>query len=179
MKTTHWILIALLTGGAAIAEEAKPNKERPERPIHAAILKEFDKDGDGKLSEEERTEMRTVMSERRKARHAEVLKRFDADGDGKLSEEERKTAHDTILKEMLVKYDANGNGELDREEHRAMFEGEGHNPLAPFMRPRGPRDPRGDRDKRGERGKDADGPRRGTDSQREGRQRPERRQRPE
>jgi hypothetical protein len=171
MKSTHWLLIALLTGGAAIAEEAKPNAERPkrpDRPIPAEILKEFDKDGDGKLSADEHTAMRTAMRERRMARHQEMLKRFDADGDGKLNEEERKTAHDAILKEMLVKYDTNGNGELDPDERRTMIQGEGHNPLAPFMRPRGPREPRVEgENRRGPRGEGADRPRRGTDAQRD------------
>jgi len=180
MKTIPWILIALLAGGTAIAEEAKPRNERTERPISAALIKEFDKDGDGKLSDQERAEMRRVLRERREARQKELLRRFDADGDGKLSDEERKTALETIRKEMLAKYDANGNGRLDPEERAAMIEGEGHNPLTPFMRGRG-QGPEG-------------GPRRGTDDQREGRQRlergerrpagegrqrPERRQRPQ
>lgn len=146
MKTTHWLLIAMLAGGSAIAEEAIPNPERPqrgERPIPAAILKEFDKDGDGKLSPEERKQMRSAMRERRQARHQELLNRFDADGDGSLSPEERKVAHETVRKEMLAKYDANGDGELDPEERRAMIKAELGNPLAPFMRHRGPRGERG------------------------------------
>ncbi len=47
------------------------------------MLKKFDKDGDGKLSTEER---KALM----KSRKAEMLKKFDKDGDGKLSAEERK-----------------------------------------------------------------------------------------
>ena len=80
MKTIQWILVAMLAGGIAIAEEAKPKAERPQRPVPAAILKEFDKDGDGALSQEERITMRTVMRERRDARNKEMLNRFDADG---------------------------------------------------------------------------------------------------
>ena len=62
------------------------------------MLKKFDKDGDGKLSEEERSAARAEMQKRREAdgqkgsrgeRRAEMLKKFDKDGDGKLSEEER------------------------------------------------------------------------------------------
>jgi len=176
MKTIPCILLAMLVGGAAIAEEANTERpQRPERPIPPAILKEFDKDGDGKLSQEERAEMREIMRGRRAARHKEMLQRFDADGDGKLSDEERKLAHETILKEMLLKYDANGNGELEPEERRAMVEAEGHNPLAPFMRRQALG--RGERGARAPRGEGADRPRRGTDSQREGRQRSERRSR--
>jgi len=174
MKTTHWILITLLTGGVAIAEEAKPANERPQRPqrlIPAQILKEFDKDGDGKLSPEEAAAMRRVMRERRETRHKALIERFDADKDGELNEQERKVAHDIILREMLVKYDVNGNGELDPEEHKAMIDGEGHDPLRFFTRQRG------FRGERGHRGPRPDGaerqPRKGTDAQRKGRQRPQ------
>ena len=47
------------------------------------MFKMFDKDGDGKLNEDERKAVG-------QAREAEMLKRFDKDGDGKLSEEERR-----------------------------------------------------------------------------------------
>ena len=48
-------------------------------PAH--IIEKFDKDGDGKLSDEERAEIRK-----------EMMAKFDKDGDGKLSPEERKAA---------------------------------------------------------------------------------------
>lgn len=51
-------------------------------------MKKFDKDGDGKLSEEERAEARKSMEDRRK----EMIAKFDKDGDGKLNEKERKEA---------------------------------------------------------------------------------------
>ncbi len=127
MKTIPCLLITAMLGGTAFAEEAK--RERPERPIHAAALKKFDKDGDGKLSEDEKAEMRRVMGERRDARQQEILKRFDADGDGTLSEDERKLVRETIHKEMLAKYDADGDGKLDQTERAAMMEGEGFNPM--------------------------------------------------
>ena len=51
----------------------------------AELLKKFDKDGDGKLSEEEREAAKA-------ARKAMILEKFDKDGDGELNEEERKAA---------------------------------------------------------------------------------------
>jgi Ca2+-binding EF-hand superfamily protein len=48
-------------------------------PAH--IIEKFDKDGDGKLSEDERAEIRK-----------EMMAKFDKDGDGKLGPEERKAA---------------------------------------------------------------------------------------
>ena len=98
-------LLALLTAGAsAQANAPKPDGpggfpargerragQRMERRAErrADAIKEFDKDGDGKLNEEERKAMmeanRARMEEFRKAR-----KEFDKDGDGKLNDEERK-----------------------------------------------------------------------------------------
>jgi Ca2+-binding EF-hand superfamily protein len=61
--------------------------------MRGELVKRFDQDGDGKLSEAERAEakkaggeMRAKFQEHRK----EVLSRFDKDGDGKLGESERK-----------------------------------------------------------------------------------------
>ena len=55
-------------------------------------MKKFDKDGDGKLSEEEKAELRSDCSKRwaSKGRRPppELMKKFDKDGDGKLSESE-------------------------------------------------------------------------------------------
>ena len=48
----------------------------------------IDKDGDGKLNEEERADARKAMEARRK----EVMEKFDKDGDGKLNPEERRAA---------------------------------------------------------------------------------------
>ena len=50
----------------------------------------IDKDGDGKLSEEERT---AVMQKRK-----DMYKKFDADGDGKLNVDERKKLHESMKK---------------------------------------------------------------------------------
>ena len=58
------------------------------RKLPPFLMKKFDKDGDGKLNEEERAEARKTME----ARRQEALKKFDKDGDGKLNEEERKAA---------------------------------------------------------------------------------------
>jgi len=70
--------------------------------IPAEILKRFDKNGDGKLDEQERAAAKKAREERGgklgqagggdgKLRD-EILKRFDKDGDGKLNEQERAAA---------------------------------------------------------------------------------------
>ena len=98
--------LTLMTAGIlAFGLNAKPEREGgkkggpPEgRPSREEVMKKFDKDGDGKLSEEERAAARAEMQKRREAgglkgkgseKQAEMLKKFDKDGDGKLSEDER------------------------------------------------------------------------------------------
>ncbi len=65
------------------------------------ILKKFDKDGDGKLNQEER---KAAMAARKKGKprgikpgkREDLIKKYDADGDGKLSKEERRKLHEDI-----------------------------------------------------------------------------------
>ena len=77
------VTVALATAVFAFGEPPKGKGERGgNRPVPQEMLKKFDKDGDGKLNEDERKAAG-------QARKAEMLKRFDKDGDGKLSEEER------------------------------------------------------------------------------------------
>ena len=70
--------------------------------IREEILKRFDKDGDGKLSDSERAEFKKARAERREnggpgrpvgeRMREEIIKRFDKDGDGKLNDAERAEA---------------------------------------------------------------------------------------
>ena len=70
-------------------ERGEGQRQRPSRggarQIPKEILEKFDKNGDGKLDEDER---KAAMA----ARKAEFIKKYDKDGDGELSEEERKEA---------------------------------------------------------------------------------------
>lgn len=95
MKALMILTAMLFTGSVLVAQDAKP-EEKPASPAQQAradMLKKYDKDGDGKLSEEERAAMRADRAKEReemtKKREAENLKKYDKDGDGKLSEEER------------------------------------------------------------------------------------------
>lgn len=80
---------------------------------------EFDADGDGILSEEERRAMRDAM-------RAEWLARFDLDGDGELSREERMAMRQSMFEqsqrgqELMRQFDADGDGVLNEEEQAAM-----------------------------------------------------------
>ena len=124
------LMVALVAGGAW-AEEGKKSKGRGgldgqgRRKGRHGMHKRFDKDGDGKLSEDERA----AAKEAWEARKAQAIKAFDKDGDGELNEEERKAAHEARKakfaerrKEMLEKFDQDGDGELGPAERKAAHE---------------------------------------------------------
>ena len=132
MKKLFIISLTLAFGiGSLWAEDKPAKKERKPAaqrgaPVREAILKKFDKDGDGKLSEEERAEARKSFSGGRPPRSpAALIKKFDKDGDGKLNEEERTALREEGLKrrkEILKKFDKDGDGKLNAEERKALSE---------------------------------------------------------
>lgn len=91
MKKYIGFMLALLAV-PAFSQDAdaakKPEGDRKARmeARRAEMIKKYDKDGDGKLSDEEREAMKKDHAGRR----AEMVKKYDKDGDGKLSDEERK-----------------------------------------------------------------------------------------
>ena len=113
------------------------------------LLKQFDKDGDGRLSPEERAAAMEAIKNKAedlkslRMKHAEnIIKKFDKDGDGKLNteelseflEEQRKMFDREREKmgrrrgkfkppaDVLKEFDKDGDGELNDEERKAMFE---------------------------------------------------------
>jgi len=81
----------------------------------AEILAEYDVDGDGELSDDERAAAREGRQAEREARRAERLAAIDTDGDGEISDEEREAARAA----RLAEYDTDGDGELSDEEKAA------------------------------------------------------------
>jgi len=73
-----------------------------------AFMEEFDTDGDGELSREERHAVREAL-------HDAFIERYDTDGDGELSQEERETAR----ADFVERFDADGDGELSEDERQA------------------------------------------------------------
>jgi hypothetical protein len=127
------IASALLSAAYAQAPEGK-EKKGPHGPPPKEILEKFDKDGDGKLNDEEAAAARTAMQ----AKRAEMEAKFDKDGDGKLSDEEKKAMMEERKAEMLKRFDKDGDGTLSDEEKKAMREAIGeHRPKKP--RPGGPK----------------------------------------
>ena len=98
MKTSLVLTLALsLTALGAIAAdgEKKPVPATPPpagAPKLPEALKKYDKNGDGKLDEEERKAFQ-------KERQAEIMKMYDTNNDGKLDEKERQVLMEDRKKE--------------------------------------------------------------------------------
>lgn len=72
---------------------------------HAAILEKYDTDGDGVLSRKERHAMREAV-------HDAFIAKYDTDGDGEISNEER----DVIKADFIKRFDVDGDGKLSKDE---------------------------------------------------------------
>jgi hypothetical protein len=79
---------------------------------NAALITDFDEDGDGLLSRAEWDAARAA----RRAAHEEERQSLDTDGDGEISSEE----HDAARAALIATWDADGSGDLDEAERAAM-----------------------------------------------------------
>jgi hypothetical protein len=131
MKTKTLIIIGATIGliGSASAEEGK--KKRPPFKVPPEVIAKFDKDGDGKLNEEERKAAKAAHEEIMKARKEEMLKKFDKDGDGELNDEEKAAMKEEMKKKMLERFDKDGDGELNEQERAEMRKSMPHHPGGP------------------------------------------------
>ena len=132
MKTNaQLILIAALslTAWTAAAQEGggRPGLGGPGRGKR--LLERFDKDGDGKLSPEEKKAAFEQFKANRPEMYQKLLEKFDKNGDGKLDENERAAAKEAfkersgeMRKKVLEKFDKNGDGKLDENEKEAAKE---------------------------------------------------------
>lgn len=95
-KTLTLIATSALVLGlsTSFAEDSKKGDKEGKRPSKEEMLKKFDTDGDGKLSETEKAAAKAFKEANKGNRPSkeEILKKFDADGDGKLSETEKAAA---------------------------------------------------------------------------------------
>ena len=137
MKITKLTIPAISAALAMImtasAEDGDKKGNRLEgqgkRALPQRILEKFDTDGDGKLNESEKSEVKKAMTQRRDENQAKMLRRFDSDKDGTLSPEEKKSAAPTIKKERkeihqaaLKQFDKDGDGKLSPEEREGVRE---------------------------------------------------------
>lgn len=83
------VFLSLGTARSVFAEDGKGDVEKGKKhdgKIREEMIKKYDKDGDGKLNETERAEMKAAMKAEFEKR---MLEKFDADKDGKLNDAEK------------------------------------------------------------------------------------------
>jgi len=119
------VFLSLGTANSLFAKDGKGAEGKRKMPEE--MLKKFDKDGDGKLSEEEKAAAKAAIDEKRPELKANMLEKFDKDKDGKLSDEEKaemKKAMEErraeMKKKMLEKFDKDKDGKLSDEEKAEM-----------------------------------------------------------
>jgi len=99
----------------------------PRIDMRAEAIKLFDKDGDGKLNEAERSAMREARQAKAEQMRKALEMRFDKNGDGKLDDAEKaalaeakKNRMEQFRKSREKAYDKDGDGKLNDAERKAM-----------------------------------------------------------
>lgn len=99
--------------------EGDPERLRSDRksdgPGGGRRMEQFDANGDGQLSDEERAALQADRDARRAERAARTAE-FDKDGDGDLSDAERDTMRSARLDDMMAELDLDADGKLTAEE---------------------------------------------------------------
>jgi Ca2+-binding EF-hand superfamily protein len=135
------VSLSLLTA-TLFALPALAQSEKAEEPASAPamtqrqqdLIQRFDKNGDGRLDEDEKAAAHAEMRREGKGEgerggraemRKKLLKRFDKNGDGKLNEAERAEAEKAVKQfkerrdEFLKRFDKDGDGTLNDEERAA------------------------------------------------------------
>ena len=122
-------LAAVLTV-SAVCLAASPVTGQELSEVRAAMHKQFDQDGNGRLDATEREAMRKATAKSRTPRNRgrrqrfeppkKWVDRYDADKDGELSSLEMRKAFESEMEIMKKAFDKDGNGELDDREKLAI-----------------------------------------------------------
>ena len=122
------VLTALLLVVPARAQNETPAADTPDEAAgrmkknYQELIKRHDKNGDGRLDEEEKAAAHAAMRKEggggQGDRRKQQLKRFDKNGDGQLDNRERAAA-EKFRAEQVKKYDQDGDGQLNDAEREA------------------------------------------------------------
>src|ERR1043165_4500274 len=82
------------------------------------LLQKFDKNGDGKLDDAERADMKAAFTAKRAEHRKEMLAQYDTNREGRLEAAERAAMRDAKLPERFKTMDANGDGKLTLDEFK-------------------------------------------------------------
>ena len=146
LTSTFCLALSVLVAGTAWSQDEAPGEDGPrERPaeMRKRVMEEFDEDGDGELSDEERATAREEMRNRRRNRAGQDSeagprgKRQRADGFRRGGPEGRRggpAGPPPDPSEVFDRFDADGDGSLSREEFLKLTE-----EMRPPRPPRGPR----------------------------------------
>lgn len=110
--------LALLIASPLVAGAATYAAADGDHGSKEAIQK-FDTNGDGKLDDAERAQMKAAWQAKRAERHKEELAKYDTNKDGKLDDAERKALQDDRITQRFQAMDKNGDGKLTLDEFKA------------------------------------------------------------
>jgi len=126
-RVVPWLVALTAVSTSAQIPFGPPLNLPPVAERRAAVLKEFDRDSDGKLSIEERELARQAWAKQMLGKREagffrpppELMEEFDLNKDDEIDEEEGRKLQETMgrrFEKMTKEYDKNGNGRLDEEE---------------------------------------------------------------
>ena len=126
-RVVPWLVALTAASASAQIPFGPPLNLPPVAERRAEVLKDFDKDGDGKLSIEERDLARQAWAKQMLGKREagffrpppELMEEFDLNKDDEIDEEEGRKLQETLgrrFEKLNKDYDRNGNGRLDEEE---------------------------------------------------------------
>lgn len=148
-RLTTQILLVIATAAISLGVNPSAARAQADRPQYQELLKRFDRDGDGRLNEQERQLMSQEVQKRAGQGNAnrpsreEVIKRYDKNGDGQLDAQELAALRSQMAKTrdgagsrppndnrregtnnrgLIERFDTNKNGRLDPEEQQKARE---------------------------------------------------------
>ena len=116
MKVALALCGSLLVGGAGLAAAQGFGGG----PGKAGMMQKYDANGDGKLDDAERAQLKADMKQKHEEMKQKVLAKFDLNKDGKLDEAERAAMKNERAEEAFKKADINGDGQLSLAEFKAL-----------------------------------------------------------